>query len=208
MKKTLPLLAIALALSVNAYALQIADAQYQSNTKYNNVRLSDYQDDFNTINAKESGGVDVGMVVVWNRAENPLNWEKWMECNGASMPEEQAKLLNSDMCKDYHICTVPDFTGRFLRQQGGNGGVVGTQQDDEIKRHKHGITLSMEMSGSHDEHGFPQVDWSGPMVYHGPEQPDGSWQYRNGGGNPLHSFGGVENRPLSHTVRYLIRVNE
>ena len=202
MKKTLPLLAIALALSVNAYAYQIADGRYEGT--YNSVNLNTMQTTFNTISAKESGGVDVGMVVVWNRAENPLNWEKWMECNGAHTPEERAKLLDSDMCKSYGICTVPDFTGRFLRQRGGNSGAVGSQQEDAV------MNATVGSQGSDDIRPWGTMiesTWkAGGGIGGGPGL---EWCYT---GSLAHAYGAEhianEIRPKSHTVRYLIRINE
>jgi hypothetical protein len=56
--------------------------------------------------------------------------------------------------------------------------------------HKHGITLCHEGGGSHDREGFPQVDYSGPNVFHSEFQADGSWNTRTGAGNPIHSTGG------------------
>jgi len=220
MKTLLSSLAIALALSVNAYAYQIADSRYDG--EYNGVNLNTAQTAFNSVYAKESGGVDLGMVVVWNTAENPLNWEKWMECNGATTPEEQAKLLNSDMCKSYGICTVPDYRGMFLRGHGSqnhlqyngsrNGntwtthasGALGQIQGDAARRLTGSFTFGNGLDGN---------PW-------GVFMNDGNTQNTQGGGgsnlgydNPymdtaLTTPTAGENRPVNMAVRYLIRVNE
>lgn len=105
---------------------------------------------------------------------------------------------------------LPDLRGEFIRGWDLGRGVdpnrlFGSNQDDEFGSHKHGITLSQEQGGSHDQYGFPQVDWTGPMVYHGPEQPDSSWSYRNGTGNPLSSTGGAETRPKNIALLPIIK---
>lgn len=61
---------------------------------------------------------------------------------------------------------------------------------NEMPSHKHSIKLSHEQGGSHDNNGWPQVDYSGPFATHDASQPDGSQSYRNGTGNPLYSTGG------------------
>lgn len=59
----------------------------------------------------------------------------------------------------------------------------------EMPSHKHGITLSHEGGGTHDSAGFPQVDITGPFIFHSETQMDGSRSDRQQNGNPLHSTG-------------------
>lgn len=105
---------------------------------------------------------------------------------------------------------LPDLRGEFIRgaDQGrgiDSGRTVGTFQDDMFESHKHGVTLSQEQGGSHDQYGFPQVDWTGPNVYHGPEQPDSSTCYRDGTGNFMSSTGGTETRPRNVALLPIIK---
>ena len=106
---------------------------------------------------------------------------------------------------------VPDLRGQFIRGWDAGRGLdpsrgFGSYQPDEFKSHKHGITLGHEQGGSHDQNGFPQVDWTGPMIYHSPDQPDGSWNYPNGAGNPLSSTGGPETRPKNVALLPIIKI--
>lgn len=106
---------------------------------------------------------------------------------------------------------VPDLRGQFIRGWDAGRGLdpgrgFGSAQADEYKSHKHGITLSHEQGGSHDQNGFPQTDWTGGMVYHSPDQPDGSWNYPNGAGNPLSSTGGSETRPKNVALLPIIKI--
>lgn len=119
---------------------------------------------------------------------------------------------------------LPDLRGRFLRgvdgtagqdpdkasrtamaTGGSTGNAVGSVQGDEYKSHKHGITLSHESGGGHDNNGYPQTDFSGPMIFHSDSQPDGSWNYNDGRGNPLSSTGGNESRPKNAYVNFIIK---
>ena len=219
MKALLSSLVIALALSVNAYAYQIADSRYDG--EYNRINLNEMQTAFNSVSAKESGGVDVGMVVVWNRAENPLNWEKWMECNGATTSEEKAKLLNSDMCKDYGICTVPDYRGMFLRGHGSQNsyhynaithtsGALGVLQGDSLREVWGRINSYSDPGGSELSegvfYGYNHYDWGTANA--GGAGGNGAWDsvavFQMSRSTPVSN----EIRPVNMAVRYLIRVNE
>lgn len=105
---------------------------------------------------------------------------------------------------------LPDLRGEFIRgaDQGrgvDSGRTVGTAQGDAFRSHKHGVTLSQEQGGSHDQYGFPQVDWSGPNIYHSPDEPDGSTCYRDGRGNFMHSTGGSETRPRNVALLPIIK---
>ena len=200
MKKTLPLLAIALALSVNAYAFQVADSQY--NGGYNGLDLNTAETLFNNLSPKGGGGgAPLGAVIIWTQAGNPEDWENWHDCDGAT----DSKMSGSQVCVEKGICAAPNFTGRFLRQQGGNGGAVNTQQNDAI-RNITGWFRIYESTGLGGNGAFSTYQTGG-----------GTQQYRSGG--PPSNFNASfdasrvvpvanENRPLSHTVRYLIRINE
>ncbi len=210
-----------LALATNAHALQIADGQYAGS--YNDIDLGAMQVAFNSISAKESGGVDVGMVVVWNRAENPLNWEKWMECNGASAPDEQAKLLNSDMCKDYHICTVPDYRGLFLRGHGqqvysqNNGSIIGvtatTHKSGDLGKIQGDATRQITGSVYGVDYGSHYALTYSGILYQKPEYTTGCGHEDANNSKTYLDNGRMvpianEIRPANMAVRYLIRINE
>lgn len=105
---------------------------------------------------------------------------------------------------------VPDLRGQFIRGWDAGRGIdagrgFATSQLDDYKSHKHGIKLSHEQGGSHDQNGFPQTDWTGGMVFHGPNQPDGTWCYPDGSGNPLYSNGGSETRPKNVALLPIIK---
>lgn len=99
----------------------------------------------------------------------------------------------------------PDSADRTNRGDGTTGNNVGTKQSDGYKLHKHGIRLGHESGGTHDATGFPQVDHTGPFITHSEEQPDLSYTYGNGVGNPLDSSGGNETRPKNIYVVYCIK---
>jgi len=148
-----------------------------------------------------NSGTPVGAILYYPSTNIPNGW---LKCNGDTVSKTTYPLLFSKLGYAYggsgDNFRLPDLRGEFIRGWDDGRGVdvgraLGSLQTDMFKSHKHGITLSQEQGGSHDPWGFPQVDWSGPNVYHGPEQPDGSISYRDGLGNPLWSSGGVETRP-------------
>lgn len=105
---------------------------------------------------------------------------------------------------------LPDFRGEFPRGWDNGRGVdigraIGTPQDDEYKSHKHSIKLGHEAGGVNDNQGYPNVDFSGPFIDHDESQPDGSYTYNTGAGNPLYSSGGDETRPRNIAVMFCIR---
>ena len=189
-------------LSVNAYAFKVADARYDG--EYNGVDLNAAQVAFNGITAKGSGGgAPLGAVIIWTQAGTPEDWENWMECNGAPTDDEKAKLLNSGLCKDKHICSIPDYRGRFLRGLGGNSAALGVEQNDGIKTH----TVSTEGTKYHNR---VHESKGGGVTCATTILSGGS------GGTPMTYWGILElqyqgtdeTRPVNKAVRYLIRVNE
>ena len=138
----------------------------------------------------------------------------YLVCNGAAISTTSYPELFSAIGYTYGgagtTFHLPDLRGQFIRGWDAGRGLdpsrgFASYQADEFKSHKHGITLSHEQGGSHDQNGFPQTDWTGGMVYHGPDQPDGSWCYPNGAGNPMSSTGGTETRPKNIALLPIIK---
>ena len=138
----------------------------------------------------------------------------YLMCNGAGLSTAAYPDLFAAIGYTYGgsgtTFHVPDLRGQFIRGWDAGRGLdpsrgFASYQADEYKSHKHGITLSHEQGGSHDQNGFPQTDWTGGMVYHGPDQPDGSWCYPNGAGNPMSSTGGTETRPKNIALLPIIK---
>lgn len=139
----------------------------------------------------------------------------YLLCNGAGQSTSAYPDLFAEIGYTYGgsggTFHLPDLRGQFIRGWDAGRGLdpsrgFGSAQADEIKSHKHGITLSHEQGGSHDQNGFPQTDWTGGMAYHSPDQPDSSWCYPNGSGNPLSSTGGSETRPKNVALLPIIKV--
>lgn len=156
--------------------------------------------------------------------------EGFLLCDGSELDVNDYKDLYNTIGNSYGTTdsgvkfNLPDLRGRFIRgvdsgagndpdagsriaaATGGNtGDNVGSLQDDMYKSHKHGIRLSHEHGGAHDHYGLPQVDWTGPMYTHDENQPDGSYSYRGGSGNPLYKSGGNETRPRNISCNYIIK---
>ena len=138
----------------------------------------------------------------------------YLVCNGAAISTTSYPELFSAIGYTYGgagtTFHLPDLRGQFIRGWDAGRGLdpsrgFASYQADEFKSHKHGITLSHEQGGSHDQSGYPQTDWTGGMVYHGPDQPDGSWSYPNGTGNPMSSTGGTETRPKNIALLPIIK---
>lgn len=139
----------------------------------------------------------------------------YLMCNGAGHSTTSYPELFAEIGYTYGgsggTFHVPDLRGQFIRGWDAGRGLdagrgFGSAQADDYKTHKHGITLSHEQGGSHDQNGFPQTDWTGGMVFHSPDQPDGSWCYPNGAGNPMSSTGGSETRPKNVALLPIIKI--
>lgn len=145
----------------------------------------------------------VGAIVLWGSETPP---DGWLELNGQEFDTED----NPKLALIYPSGVVPDYRGRFVRAWS-NGSTIdadrelGSYQDDEIKSHKHAITMSHEHQGATDGEGFPQTDASGPNITHAETEDDGTFPRRNGTGNPLFSFGGDETRPINISAMYIIK---
>lgn len=138
----------------------------------------------------------------------------YLVCNGASLSTTSYPSLFAAIGYTYGgtggTFNLPDLRGQFIRGWDAGRGLdpsraFGSAQSDDFKSHKHGITLSHEQGGSHDQNGFPQTDWTGGMVHHSADQPDASWCYPNGAGNPMSSTGGAETRPKNVSLLPIIK---
>lgn len=136
-------------------------------------------------------------------------------CNGAAVSRTTYPSLFAALGYTYggsgDTFRLPDLRGEFIRGWDAGRGVdpgrgFATFEGDSFRAHKHGITLGHEQGGSHDQNGFPQVDWTGPMVHHSADQPDASWCYPNGAGNPMSSTGGTETRPRNVALLPIIKI--
>ena len=136
-------------------------------------------------------------------------------CNGAAVSRTTYPSLFAALGYTYggsgDTFRLPDLRGEFIRGWDAGRGVdpgrgFATFEGDSFRSHKHGITLGHEQGGSHDQNGFPQVDWTGPMVHHSADQPDASWCYPNGAGNPMSSTGGTETRPRNIALLPIIKI--
>ncbi len=84
---------------------------------------------FNPVNVSitaTSSSVPVGTIIAWPSATNPSDMDKWLECNGQSVPTSYSDL------RAIVGSTVPDYTGMFLRGTGGNAGALGVQQEQAV----------------------------------------------------------------------------
>lgn len=144
----------------------------------------------------QSGGVPVGMVVVWPVATNPADTESWLECNGQSTAgyPELAAVVGAN---------IPDLRGKFLRGLGGNSAELGLTQGDAIRNITgtlsayHQAQYQIRSSGAFG-HTYLNYGESGSSRSH-PETAlyhfDASRQVPTAN----------ENRPINTAVRYLIR---
>lgn len=203
---------VTLAANENGFiSTQRAVKTYVDNTKDYIIGL------INTLQSDLSGQISgirtvpSGAVFYVAMADVPTGY---LICNGAPLSTSSYPSLFSAIGYTYGggggTFYLPDLRGQFIRGWDAGRGLdpsrgFGTSQDDQFKSHKHGVTLSQEQGGSHDQYGYPQVDWTGPNVYHGPDEADGSVCYRNGAGNFMHSTGGTETRPKNIALLPIIK---
>jgi len=209
MKTLLTSLILTLALSVNAYAFQIADGQYQSNTKYNNVRLSDYQDDFNSVTAKTNSGVELGAIIaVPSYAISKYTPENgWLPCDGeASMDGTELCTQNSAMCGK-----TPDLNGKGLFLQGTNEASKTVEAGiPNIKgRFYHDINATYYLDGPFSWTRTGKVNLansenhSSGYVTFDPSRVSSVYRDTHEDGTKFDTV-----QPPAYTVRYFIKVNE
>ncbi len=176
-------------------------------------------------------GVPVGTIIAFGGDTTQIP-EGWELCDGRTHGISEVKYTYLFKAIGYNWGTgsngalfqLPSLGGLFLRgAQNGNGldpdvasrisipgsgnqggDHVGSYQDDAFKSHKHPITLSHEQAGGKDAGGWPATDFNA-AVYHSNNQPDGASSNNSGGGNPLHSVGGSETRPINVYVNYIIK---
>jgi len=200
--KILSFLVLTLALlNGNAFSFQIADGQYQS-TKYNNVRLSDYQTAFNGIRSRGAGGgAPVGTIVAVPSyavakflEEDPT---AWLPCDGVTSTAGTALAT---------IMTVTpplNGEGRFLQGTNGTSSTVAAGLPN----------ITGKMGGESGLHGYAATS----ALYAIGGGDGGFW----GAGSGATTFGFDASRsspvyrndidtvqPKAYTVRYYIRCNE
>lgn len=149
----------------------------------------------------ENALVPVGGIIMWSGSTAPTGWAL---CDGQN--------------------GTPDLRDRFI-VGAGSGYIPGdtggantvTLTVGQMPSHKHGITLNHGTSrsydgggGDDDPIGWPTVLGTNRIVYHGPDQTDGSSSEMDGSGNPLYSTGGGEaheNRPPYYALAFIMRVS-
>lgn len=113
--------------AVLAWAISTTAALAADATSFNPVNVS--------VSAASSGGVPVGTVIAWPVSTNPDDFEKWLECNGQSIPTSYTAL------RAIVGTTTPNYQGLFLR---GNGSqIYGQTNGSSI-----GYTNTTHSSGS------------------------------------------------------------
>lgn len=152
----------------------------------------------------------VGSLLYWPFASNPTNMQKYLECDGRTIPSDARytplrTLLGSSR--------MPDYSGLFMRVKGGSSAALGVVQGDAIRN----ITGSVVGSGtdSNDEFfGDDSISASGAFAVDNYRYQLGVSNTEERSSNKPHSFNfdasrmvptANENRPVNIAVRCFMR---
>jgi hypothetical protein len=71
--------------------------------------------------------IPVGSIMIWPSAENPPDYEKYMDCDGRAITQTEYPELYAQ-----YGGNIPDMRGMFLRGVGGKSGALGELQAEGV----------------------------------------------------------------------------
>ena len=163
-------------------------------------------------------GVPTGAIMPFVGTTAP---QGWLLCDGSNIPVND---YTANLRTLLGTSTTPDLRAMFLRGAGSGNSHTGpdlkTVQQDDLKSHLHGISLTTSSAGAHSHTtGFSNDDYngSGGSNKNGLEDDTNSGNNRtlptSTDGNHTHTVsgntsatGGTETRPINYGVNYIIKL--
>lgn len=158
--------------AILAWAINTTTALAADATSFNPVDVS--------VSAASSGGVPVGTVIAWPVSTNPDDFEKWLECNGQSIPTSYTAL------RAIVGTTTPNYQGLFLRGNGGNAAALGVQQAESVYIDSTSSNTALNIEGA-------KMVWSGASNYGGEVDGISGWQGVTSVSHAVIAFGETSN---------------
>ena len=163
-------------------------------------------------------GVPTGAIMPFVGTTAP---QGWLLCDGSNIPVND---YTANLRTLLGTSTTPDLRAMFLRGAGSGNSHTGpdlkTVQQDDLKSHLHGISLTTSSAGAHSHTtGFSNDDYngSGGTNKNGLEDDTNIGNNRtlptSTDGNHTHTVsgntsatGGTETRPINYGVNYIIKL--
>ena len=163
-------------------------------------------------------GVPTGAIMPFVGTTAP---QGWLLCDGSNIPVND---YTANLRTLLGTSTTPDLRAMFLRGAGSGNSHTGpdlkTVQQDDLKSHLHGISLTTSSAGAHSHTtGFSNDDYngSGGSNKNGLEDDTNTGNNRtlptSTDGNHTHTVsgntsatGGTETRPINYGVNYIIKL--
>lgn len=163
-------------------------------------------------------GVPTGAIMPFVGTTAP---QGWLLCDGSNIPVND---YTANLRTLLGTSTTPDLRAMFLRGAGSGNSHTGpdlkTVQQDDLKSHLHGISLTTSNAGAHSHTtGFSNDDYngSGGSNKNGLEDDTNTGNNRtlptSTDGNHTHTVsgntsatGGTETRPINYGVNYIIKL--
>lgn len=171
-------------------------------------------DDISTLQNAIQDQIDqeIGLIFICPFTSVPSNT---LECNGSTYnisdyPKLFSKIGNKYGGDGTSTFAVPDYRGLFVRGLDNDKGidsdrVLGSLQDESIKKHGHPVGYSRESGGAKDSVGYVVIDTTAPLEVHDPNTGDPTQVSGDISTNAIGGFGGPETRPKNIAAIYVIR---
>ena len=149
---------------------------------------------------------DIKQSILTETEFQSLHGDCWVKMRGQSIAGSD--LSTKTAGRTSPVNTLPDTSGKFLRDKDGLAANVGETQTDELKSHNHEITfIRMNISTGIDGtgSGFGVIGWggnSGTLV-----SPVTNRYSPSDALGAIHDTGGSETRPTNMTVNMYVKIN-